>query len=168
MRTTFLKIVCVAYVLVLSCGTVFAAPNFKNAGSTGSLGDVGRQTGLGKQELPTIVGTSINIALSMVGLIFLILTVYAGLLWMTAQGDETKVDKARKIIIAATIGLTVVMSASGITYLVTSRFEQQTSSHKAADDVEIQEATAEREAEGAAAQVTATTGGLIETSGSEE
>ena len=100
---------------------IWAAPNFRNASA--SLSGVGSETGLGDKDLPTVVGTSINIALSMVGLIFLILTVYAGLLWMTAEGEESKVDKARKMIIAAVIGLTIVMSASGITYLVTSRFE---------------------------------------------
>lgn len=78
-----------------------------------------------KSDLANIIGTGINVALSLVGLIFLILMVYAGYLWMTAQGDEEKTKTAQKIITAAIIGLVVVLSAYAITFLVTSRLAAQ-------------------------------------------
>lgn len=74
-----------------------------------------------KASLPDLIGTGINVALSLVGMIFLILMVYAGYLWMIAQGEEEKVATAKKIITACIIGLVVVLSAYAITYLVTSR-----------------------------------------------
>ncbi|KKW42726.1 MAG: hypothetical protein UY92_C0004G0062 [Candidatus Magasanikbacteria bacterium GW2011_GWA2_56_11] len=73
--------------------------------------------------LPEIVGTVINAVLSLVGLIFLVLMVYAGILWMTARGDESKVEKAKTIIEASLIGLFITVSAYAITVFLTGRFE---------------------------------------------
>ena len=47
--------------------------------------------------------------------------IYAGVLWMTARGDETKTEKARNIIIATVIGLFITVSAYAITKFVTSK-----------------------------------------------
>ncbi len=71
-----------------------------------------------QQDVGDVVGTGIKLVLTLVGLIFLILMVYAGLLWMTARGEEAQVEKARKIIVAAVIGLVIVVSAYAITTLV--------------------------------------------------
>ena len=82
------------------------------------LGDVGNRAGASDMSLGAAVGAGISIALSLVGLIFLILMVYAGFLWMTARGDEGQVDKARKTIISSTIGLVIVVSAYALTVFV--------------------------------------------------
>lgn len=101
--------------------TVLAKGNLGDA--VGNLGTSGEKAGTQETQLQNVVGTAINTALTLVGLIFLVLMVYAGYLWMTARGEEGQVEKAQKIITAAIIGLVVVMSAAGITKLVTSRFE---------------------------------------------
>jgi len=64
------------------------------------------------------VGSIVGIALSFVGVIFLILMIYAGVMWMTAAGNETQVSKAKDIIIASVIGLVIVLSAYAITYFI--------------------------------------------------
>ena len=88
------------------------------------LGKAANAAGVkGDSELSTLIGAVISTALSLVGLIFLILMVYAGYLWMTARGEEDQIDKARKIIIAAIIGLVIVVSAYAITVLVTGQFK---------------------------------------------
>ncbi len=74
-------------------------------------------------DISVLIGSVISTALTLVGLIFLILMVYAGYLWMTARGEEDQIDKARKIIIAAVIGLVIVVSAYAITVLVTTQFK---------------------------------------------
>jgi len=61
----------------------------------------------------------IRYALQVVGIIFLVLMVYAGFLWMTAGGNEENVDKAKKLIMAAVIGIAIVLAAYSITYFVT-------------------------------------------------
>ena len=85
-----------------------------------NLDKIGAQTQL-ESNLETSVGTVISGALALVGTIFLILTVYAGILWMTAQGAEDKVTKAKNIITAAIIGLVITMAAYAITSFVTNR-----------------------------------------------
>lgn len=64
------------------------------------------------------VGTIVGIALSFVGVLFLILIIYAGVSWMTAAGNEQQVSKAKDIIIAAVIGLVIVLSAYAITRFI--------------------------------------------------
>ncbi len=82
------------------------------------------QTGIeAGQTLPQVIGQIINVALSLVGLIFFCLMVYAGYLWLTARGDSEPVDKAKEIIRTSIIGLVIVMSAYAITVLVTSYFD---------------------------------------------
>lgn len=113
------------YILSLAASFVFAAPTYAvgNLGdAAGNLGAAGRQAGTNEGDISTIAGTGINIALSLVGIIFMVLMVYAGYLWMTARGESEQVEKARRIIIAAVIGLVIVMSAYAITALITGRF----------------------------------------------
>lgn len=74
-----------------------------------------------ESDLATSAGTVIKTALSLVGTIFLILTVYAGILWMTARGNEEHVKKAKEIITASIIGLVIVLSAYAVTYFVTTK-----------------------------------------------
>lgn len=76
--------------------------------------------GLNK-DINTSVSTIIKAALSLVGTIFLALSIYAGILWMTAAGNEDKVTKAKDIVTQAVIGLAVTLSAYAITAFVTSR-----------------------------------------------
>ena len=44
--------------------------------------------------------------------------IYAGFEWMTAQGDEKKVDKAKDTLTRAVIGLIIIIAAYSITYFV--------------------------------------------------
>ncbi|MFA5128261.1 MAG: hypothetical protein WC457_04690 [Patescibacteria group bacterium] len=60
----------------------------------------------------------IRYALQVVGILFVCLMVYAGFLWMTAGGNEDNIDKAKKLIMAAVIGLVIVLTSYSITYFV--------------------------------------------------
>lgn len=108
-------------VCTLSLAVFASAQGLRDASSI--LQNVGGQNGqnLGvKGDLPSAISTVIRVVLSLVGTIFLLLTIYAGILWMTAQGEEEKVTKAKGIITTAVIGLIIVMSAYAITYFVTN------------------------------------------------
>jgi hypothetical protein len=72
--------------------------------------------------LAEYIGAGIQAALSLVGVIFLILVVYAGIKWMTARGESAPVEDAKKTIQAAIIGLVVVALAYAITSFVTGIF----------------------------------------------
>lgn len=65
--------------------------------------------------LATKTGQIIGIILSFVGVVFLILMIYAGILWMTARGNEQQVSKAKDLLINATIGMIIVFSAYALT-----------------------------------------------------
>lgn len=70
------------------------------------------------KTLPDFVGLFIKTLLGLLGIIFLVLIIYAGFLWGTAGGEEGRIQKARGIIIAAIIGLIITLSAYAITLLV--------------------------------------------------
>ncbi len=55
-------------------------------------------------------------ALSLIGILFFVLMLYGGFLWMTARGDTKVAEKAKGIILDAIIGLIIVAAA----YIITS------------------------------------------------
>lgn len=65
-----------------------------------------------------IIGTIVGAVLSFLGVIFFLLIFYGGLRWMLAQGNDQEVDKAKQIIVAATIGLIIVLAAYAITAFI--------------------------------------------------
>lgn len=70
----------------------------------------------------TKLGDMIGFVLSFIGVLFLILIIYGGINWMTAGGNEQKVEKAKTIIINAIIGLLIVLSAYTITSFIGDKF----------------------------------------------
>ena len=74
----------------------------------------------GTEFLTTKAGQIIGLVLSFIGVIFLILMIYAGILWMTASGNEQQVTKAKGLIINSLIGMIIVFSAYAITNFIGS------------------------------------------------
>ncbi len=70
------------------------------------------------QKLPELIGTIVGAVLSFVGIIFFLLILFAGILWMTAFGNEQKVEKAKDIIQHAAIGLVIVLAAYAISKFI--------------------------------------------------
>lgn len=74
--------------------------------------------GLPATDIRLVIARIIRIALSFIGIIVLVLMMYAGFLWMTAGGNEDQIDKSKKILKNATIGLAIVLSAYAIVAFV--------------------------------------------------
>lgn len=72
----------------------------------------------GNANVGSIVASIIRTALSLLALIFLVLVVFSGFQWMTAAGNESKIEKAQETIKAALIGLIIVLAAYAITYFI--------------------------------------------------
>lgn len=88
------------------------------------MGDIAKNAGADTYSKPQeLIGIGINAALAMVGLIFLVLMIYAGYLWLTSHGEEEPIKKAQKIIVSSIIGFILVVSAYAITVFVGKRFE---------------------------------------------
>ncbi len=69
----------------------------------------------------TIAGRIINLSLGFLGLIAMGLMLYAGFTWMTAGGNEEKIETAKKILRNAAIGLIIILASWGIATFVLSR-----------------------------------------------
>jgi phage shock protein PspC (stress-responsive transcriptional regulator) len=94
----------------------------------GNLDAVQQDSGLGDKDLDETLGLLINVLLGLLGIIFLVLVIYAGFLWMTAGGDEKRVAKAKSIIITAVIGLVILLSAYAISSFVLDQLISATGS----------------------------------------
>lgn len=111
-----------------SIPSVHAALNYSNV-----LGNVGNGAGLTsgstgepKVGLITIIGTIMKTALGLLGVVLLLLTIYAGFMWMTAQGNEEQVTKAKTMIRNAVIGLIITLAAYSIASFVTGQISTAT------------------------------------------
>lgn len=89
-----------------------------------SAAAVAESAGLGNADLLSIIGTIINVFLGLLGVVFLILIIYAGFRWMTAGGSEEQVNSAKKILINATVGLVITLSAYAIATFVINTLDR--------------------------------------------
>ncbi|MFA6422732.1 MAG: Ig-like domain-containing protein, partial [Candidatus Buchananbacteria bacterium] len=69
-------------------------------------------------SLATIIGRIVQIFLAILGVLLILFIIYGGWIWMSSQGDPGKVEKARKIIINAIIGVIVISLAFAIATFV--------------------------------------------------
>ncbi len=103
----------------------FALAAKKITDAPGQLSNVVAPTGIVQDKsIVEFVGEIIQWALGAVGLAFFILMVYAGFKWLLARGNDEEINKARDTIIAAGIGLAIIVSAYAITNFVTTRVIQ--------------------------------------------
>lgn len=117
------KIITAVWLVVLGC--LFFVPmrtiaiNYGNA--TDFFHQAAQPTGIQTAPVNTVAGTIVSGALRVVGIVFFVLMFYAGYLWMTARGAEDKIARARTTIIAAIIGVAVIVLAAAITNFAISR-----------------------------------------------
>ena len=109
-------------IAVFFCVSLFAIPSAVFAQTVDpGLNQVGAASGLETDaDLPTIIGRIINIFLGFMGIVLLLIVIYAGYLWMTAGGDADQVEKAKKWIRNGIIGLIIIVSSYAITAFVIS------------------------------------------------
>ncbi len=69
-------------------------------------------------DLALLIGKFVAQLMSFVGVIFFVLMIYGGFLWMTAQGNEEQIKKAKSLITGAVIGIIIIFSAYAITSFV--------------------------------------------------
>ncbi len=116
----------IASLLLIANNMVMAA--YLGGQQSGDLWEQMHQTGVkgygyspgSEKALPALVATIIKAFLGLLGVIFVTLIIYAGYGWMTAQGDEEKVKKAKDTLTQAIIGLIIITAAYAITYFVFS------------------------------------------------
>lgn len=77
-------------------------------------------------ELAELIGLLVHTLLTFLGVIFMLLIIYAGFGWMTARGNETAVENAKHTLTSASIGLGVILGAYALVQLIEYFINQST------------------------------------------
>jgi len=83
-----------------------------------SIGEAFGASASGPRDIRLVIASFVRAFLGFLGIIFVVLIVYAGYLWMTAMGNADKVEQAKKTIIRATIGLVIILASYSITNFI--------------------------------------------------
>jgi putative flippase GtrA len=105
-----LAISIIIFAFIFNAGVVFADYGLRETGTAAGVRTTGSVSG--------IAGNVIGAGLTMVGVLFLILMIYGGIMWMLARGNEETSRKALNTIIAAIVGLIIVTASYAITTFV--------------------------------------------------
>ena len=73
---------------------------------------------LGTRGLKSMVFTIINVILSFLGVLAVTLILYGGFLWMTSGGVQEKVNKAKRVLISAVIGMALILFSYAIAQFI--------------------------------------------------
>ena len=110
---------------------LFALPQTVRAAAYQGLGGAGQTLTAGSTDaitpLPTLIGGIIGVLLGILGIILVVYIVQAGIMYMTAAGDSTKVDKAKKMITQAVVGIIIIVAAYSISQFVINQISSATS-----------------------------------------
>jgi hypothetical protein len=89
------------------------------------VGTTGGYAAATETTLASTLGVIVNTVLSLLGIVFIILTIIGGFQWMTAGGNEDQVKKAQARIKNAIIGLIITVSAYAVWRLIETYFIQK-------------------------------------------
>ncbi len=88
-----------------------------------SAGDEDEGLDLGHADPFSVAVSIINTLLTLLGLVFMLLMLYAGLTWVLARGNEEGITKAKDTLKRSVIGLTIILGAYALAnfvfYLIT-------------------------------------------------
>ncbi|MDX9893413.1 MAG: Ig-like domain-containing protein [Patescibacteria group bacterium] len=88
--------------------------------------EYGTATGLGTQDIRITIMRVIQIFLGLIGIIALVIIIYGGYTWMTSAGNPEQIDKAKRILRNAAIGLVIILSAFSIVSFIINALENAT------------------------------------------
>jgi len=74
----------------------------------------------------SVVSQIVNILLGFLGLLFIVLILYGGFMWMTSSGNEEKITKAKNIIGNSVIGLLIVLASFTISVFIFRNIKKST------------------------------------------
>ncbi len=110
-----------ALAITLTIATTISTPLQLNAtavncgnGDVFGCNDIAGGTGLSARDPRAIILSLIKIAMGFLGLVAVVIILYGGFKWMTAAGNEEKVEEAKKLIGAGIIGLIIILTAYSI------------------------------------------------------
>lgn len=113
----------VSFSAVAMFAVMAMAPVTSHAASTldlwgGQKKAVTDSLGLGTKDVRATIASIINVALGLLGIVAVVIVLIGGFKWMTAGGEQGKVDEAKKLITSGIIGLAIIVSAYAIAQFV--------------------------------------------------
>ena len=115
MKKVLITFVFILVAVFLSVGVVYAGAQ---QAALDGLASANTQASMSEGDPSQTIGGAISVLLGILGLMFLIITVYAGVMWMTASGNTESVEKARRMLIEGVVGLILTLSAYAFTAYV--------------------------------------------------
>lgn len=106
-----------SFLVLVLCSPFFVFTAEGAGTALNRLTNVGPRSGYTSADETTLaetLGLVVNGVLSLLGIIFIVLTIYGGISWMMAGGNEENVKKATTIIRNAVIGLVITLSSYAI------------------------------------------------------
>lgn len=99
------------------------------SGAQSGLTDVGStlDSSATGATLPEMIGNIINVLLGVLGIVFVVLVVYSGFLYLTDAGSDEGIKKAKKILRTSVMGLVLIVAAYAIADYVISALVGATS-----------------------------------------
>lgn len=110
------SILLLATILLVAGGVWFTRAHA--ATTTFSIESIGGQIGLGNTDLKQVIINVIKWALGLLSLVAVVYMMYGGYLWLTAGGNESRVEKAKQVILQAAIGIVIILLAWAIVFFV--------------------------------------------------
>ena len=90
-------------------------------------GQIDTELGQQQQDLRITIARIIRTAMSLLGIIAVLIILYGGFKWMTSGGSDEAVGDAKKIITAGVIGLIIILTAYAIASFVINSLVTATS-----------------------------------------
>ena len=114
--------------MFIATTAVFLLGNFVLAADLDTGINYATGTGLSNtQDIRVTIAKIIRIVIGFLGIVAVGLIMYAGWIWMTSEGNEEKIEQAKKILTNAVIGLIIILSAFAIVSFIVNSLTGATS-----------------------------------------
>ncbi|MBU0546288.1 hypothetical protein KKA13_03480 [Patescibacteria group bacterium] len=115
----FIVTAMIALMLLVSAAPALAAIGDITAEGGEGLGlEYGERLGLGNRDIRETIAAVIRVALGLLGIVAVVIILIGGFTWMTAGGNDEKVEEAKKRIFQGVIGLAIILSAYALASFV--------------------------------------------------
>lgn len=95
-----------------------ATPLLALADAAAGLESAASEAGYSQVSYTTVLSYLLSVIVGVLGVLFVILMVYGGVLWMTAAGNSEQVKKAKSLLTNSFIGLVIVILSYAISAYV--------------------------------------------------
>ena len=116
----------VIFFIIVFLFLAFLLPGSLQAGALDFGESYASGIGLGDTDPRVMIARIVQIILGFLGIIAVGLIIYGGFLWMTSNGNEEQISRAKKTLINAVIGLIIILASFGIVSFILASLRDAT------------------------------------------